>query len=699
MAATSIHHTIHNSQSIAPNLNIKTRDGLAPPPTLVNGEFPITAMSSEICVNSSPETVTSTSVPNPFAISSTERSGNMNNTGMTVVNWSSQHYKEASTVPYTVPQRITSGLVPVPNPFQVNQNESFVQVSGMCGTKPRLGTSKSTTSSMNSDNNGAIIDDTIIDGTSSTGSNFKKSVGVNQRRQKRLERNRESARLSRRRRKQYLEILEEKVKNLSIEMDKGRRNQVAIAIDTIKEKKRVALQSTDPSAVQSAEHVLNSTSLELRVAATFLSQQVKSLSTPPHVKFMLWLSLQNDSYFRGGRAASERLSAARIGERMLSSGSDRVPPAHGMWPLFCNEVGLSYDQEEKVRQFQRNLVASHESWLHRHTASASIHLLNACESFNQAISCSTRRRQSAILNCLSNSQKQLFLSWTNENTEKISKEYCKAGEYLREQNYGFELGEKNHDAANLYILNNRIQSILSELPTPAPLVNSTTLKRFCRRPSFESLGSSMSQDKKDGEGYLSRDVSFSSIGSLKRNASVLSDFEDEDRQQISCVPEEAENAAKDTIDSVLGFVKDIIPKTRPQPTVSSSQHSFTMPPPPVKNVAQVQNSRLFSTSTPAQHEVRQILPSDANLLPVKVLQPMSLAYSLVQHPKFCHNVHPTQRVCTTQPPPPIIPAFLPPHLNVVPEEGFLPNNVPEDFLFDLSEEDWAIGKGFEMVDT
>jgi hypothetical protein len=33
---------------------------------------------------------------------------------------------------------------------------------------------------------------------------------------------------------------------------------------------------------------------------------------------------------------------------------------------------------------------------------------------------------------------------------------------------------------------------------------------------------------------------------------------------------------------------------------------------------------------------------------------------------------------------------------VVPEEGFLPGNAGDDFLFDLAEEDWAIGEGFEM---
>ena len=132
-------------------------------------------------------------------------------------------------------------------------------------------------------------------------------------RQKRLERNRESARLSRRRRKQYLEVLEDRVHNLSLEMDKGRREHVAVAIKTIQDKRNQAFQSNDLAAI---ETTLSRTSPELRIAATFQTQQLQSLVFPPHSKFLLWLSLQTDAYFRGGRAPSERLSAARIGERV-----------------------------------------------------------------------------------------------------------------------------------------------------------------------------------------------------------------------------------------------------------------------------------------------------------------------------------------------------------------------------------------------
>jgi hypothetical protein len=142
---------------------------------------------------------------------------------------------------------------------------------------------------------------------------------TNNRRQKRLERNRESARLSRRRRKQYLEVLEEKVTQLGQDMDQGRREHVTEAVQTIVNKRKTILEGPALPSIENLailEVGLSRTSNELMVSTTFQSQQLKSFSLPPSTKFMMWLTLQTDTYYRGGRAASERLSAARIGERV-----------------------------------------------------------------------------------------------------------------------------------------------------------------------------------------------------------------------------------------------------------------------------------------------------------------------------------------------------------------------------------------------
>jgi bZIP transcription factor len=147
------------------------------------------------------------------------------------------------------------------------------------------------------------------------------------RRQSRLQRNRESARLSRKRRKQYLELLEERVDQLSETLDRARRQHVAKAMISVVEKRRESIFRGTPEALQLlTEGNLSRTSDELRVAVTFQFQQLKSFSVPPSMQFILWLTLQTDAYFRGGRTASERLSAARIGERVRKA----------VWTLFVS---------------------------------------------------------------------------------------------------------------------------------------------------------------------------------------------------------------------------------------------------------------------------------------------------------------------------------------------------------------------------
>ena len=134
-----------------------------------------------------------------------------------------------------------------------------------------------------------------------------------ERRQKRLERNRESARLSRRRRKHYLEALEVRVHQLSSDLDEMRRSRVAQALPKILE-----LRQQHIAEGKLPGESISRTSPDMMIVNSFQSQQLKSFSIPPSMQFVLWLTLQNDTFFRGGRAASERLSAARIGERVRS---------------------------------------------------------------------------------------------------------------------------------------------------------------------------------------------------------------------------------------------------------------------------------------------------------------------------------------------------------------------------------------------
>ena len=191
------------------------------------------------------------------------------------------------------------------------------------------------------------------------------SSSTTDKRLKRLERNRESARLSRRRRKQYLEELEIKVTSLSEEMDRGRMNHASMAAKTLRSMRIAKLMEVErfmtgatgygTSGVAGTaagnnhkqrgikvastkaqryacleqralplETCLSRTNDELLIVGTFYKQQLMSLVQPTASKFVLWLTLQKDGFYRGGRAASERLSAARIGERVSFLGCFRA---------------------------------------------------------------------------------------------------------------------------------------------------------------------------------------------------------------------------------------------------------------------------------------------------------------------------------------------------------------------------------------
>lgn len=552
---------------------------------------------------------------------------------------------------------------------------------------------------------------------------------VNARRQKRLERNRESARLSRRRRKQYLEVLEDRVTQLSMENDKGRRAHVAKGVETIQRKRRDTLEAADKSEgerVYLLDTALSRANAELRLATTFKTQQLRSFSLPAHSKFYLWLTLQSDQYFRGGRAASERLSAARIGERMLNSGTDKVPPAQSMWPLFCNEVGLSYDQEERVRSMQRTLLQNHESWLQRHTAHAADSVMTSAHDSTQAITVKLGQKERSMLSVLSNSQRLKFLSWAERNRDRISRIMTNNQTTKSDEEGEYKISKDHHTAANLYVLNHKLQQILNKIPRARSQVTGAEMKKLSRRPSFESLGRAGEKSLKDDGGPMMNESSFNSSGSLKASSSTVS-MDEQDRMQVQQISaEEAEASAAPTVDQHLGFVKAIIPPIPapeyvihdasalvlriPSPTqVTSTPIHVPVPVPAPAPSQPVQVYSYMQAPTPL-HAPTPIQPSHVPIhvpmhqgpvpsplygqapvpSPLYMPGPMPGPMQTPETDVTMRTSHPGEHVRKS--------SFLPPHLNVVPEEMF-PSDAADDFLIGLvggGAEDWAIGEGIDM---
>jgi len=496
-------------------------------------------------------------------------------------------------------------------------------------------------------------------------------------RQKRLERNRESARASRRRRKHYLEELEARVTKLSEEMDHGRVEHAGAAVRTVRGMRAGRLREAEdimsgsslessssggtrvetsggraqaPScagpmrpqqpvvrsgiqhnvkampipfhplvhhrankpaqplsasierATKALTTNLSRTSDELRIAGTFMKQQLMGLVQPADAKFMLWLSLQKDGFYRGGRSASERLSAARIGERLLHGGTYRAAPNNGMWPLTCHEICLSYDQEDRIRQTQRSVLANSESWIHRHTALATQNVVENIHDNIWTAQTYAKKREQSLMSILTPEQKVKFLSWASKkkhiirkladarikgaetssatasetsaalapsagvNTKTMMLAQCGDREYKTSPN--------RHVAANLYIIDHLLSKVKQRAQqannTPAPsftTMHPNMLKKLSRRPAFESLAG---RQGNDSDGKLSREMSFPSTGSLKRSVSDALGSSDGNMDQNlmtnsyrdnGVTPESAQLAGQAAVMAVLKDVLPIIPKS------------------------------------------------------------------------------------------------------------------------------------------
>jgi hypothetical protein len=138
---------------------------------------------------------------------------------------------------------------------------------------------------------------------------------------------------------------------------------------------------------------------------------------------------------------------------------------------------------------------------------------------------------------------------------------------------------------------------------------------------------------------------------------------DERHHVPSIGPTEAQESAAPYVEKILGFLKEI------------------MPPPPLP-------SSLSSLSAwdPSNVVIPDPAPVSSSWMPVpneqsSAFEPIPVA------------VHPGQPLATNHT---RKSSFLPPNMNVVPEDMWTGGDGADDFLMALTEEDWAIGEGIDM---
>lgn len=361
---------------------------------------------------------------------------------------------------------------------------------------------------------------------------------------------------------------------------------------------------------------------------------------------------------------------------MLTAGTDRVTPSQSMWPLFCNEVGLSYEQEEKVRSYQRALLQTPESWLHRHTAFAAEKTIKSIHDTIEALTNRLGERESSSQAILSPAQRLKLATWATRNRQKLKE---RMDQLPRKEDSEYKLSKHQHEAVNLYIVNHRLQGVLQQIPLPeSPAVAAKEVKKLSRRPLFESLGCG-TNEKEEG---LSRDNSFASTGSLKRGmAEMRMSGEEGEEERVHLPPldpEDAQNSASELVDKVLGPVKKIIPEAPVPSFISLGCAKLVLPAPtPVSSMQYLSHEPaqpITVPSAPISATVQGPVPEAATTVNVPLLDP---EYQIGPETKHARKS-----------------SFLPQNLNVVPEE--LWGGDADELLMNLVDGDWAIGEGIDM---
>jgi hypothetical protein len=352
-----------------------------------------------------------------------------------------------------------------------------------------------------------------------------------------------------------------------------------------------------------------------------------------------------------------------------------------MWPLFCNEIVLSYDQEEKLRHcYQKHLLQDTDSFLHRHQHYASKKVLTAAHDAVQALMRRAGQREASSHKILSAEQRKIFHQFSIQARDRISTTRMtlpSRSEISATQQR--DITKDQHVAANLYVLREKLHAILDVVPRAPPLVTGLALKKLSRRACFESLGSCEEKET------LNREDSFASSGSLKRNASEMSidnTHEDDEMNKatpapVSFCPVEAQAAAAGIIEQHLGHVKDLWPV--PPPIVAMTAPSAVLPL-PQSIVTKPVNSSFSWGGNNIVLSNPILVPSSSSTL---AYQAPLLAQSAPSLPTYSEEPVSKHSRKTS---------FLP----QVPEEIWNDNEA-EQFLMDMLDDgDWAIGEGIDM---
>jgi hypothetical protein len=284
-----------------------------------------------------------------------------------------------------------------------------------------------------------------------------------ERRARRLARNRESARQSRRRKKEHLARLSKQVNGLHEAIEEERRHQLGDMEENLQKLRYQAIQQlalsqqavTDPTSLitptrEGIRELLDGLGPNCAVRQNCVSFQysaLKQLMLPKYQAFILWLTLQDENFFGAGKeekAKNARVSSKQIGEELTNEWKmspataeramsptnpaddddgammlqARADEAARLWPLFCFEISISVDQEDKLLNFHKRaqeLAAKDRSEMSDATKmvmNMKKGILNHCQS-------TVGRSENIFSGTLSPTQSAAYFKWYTDNAELL----------------------------------------------------------------------------------------------------------------------------------------------------------------------------------------------------------------------------------------------------------------------------------------
>jgi hypothetical protein len=145
---------------------------------------------------------------------------------------------------------------------------------------------------------------------------------------------------------------------------------------------------------------------------------MKQMLLPPYTRFLLWAMDQGDAFFKGGsqRNRGKIKSQSNVTSKVTAEG--KSGNAAKLWPLVWNELGLTYEQEEKTKLTFSDLntmenIRARREWV------VSMNLIDKLHHVALIHGAEMEKMANTLSNVLTSSQQVKFFSWYERNRKRI----------------------------------------------------------------------------------------------------------------------------------------------------------------------------------------------------------------------------------------------------------------------------------------